>query len=221
MEEHTLHLDYEGVRHIFVLKRAYLAFFQGNEIVSRYWWKRIWNPIVSWFTGGYTHSEFAFLFQSVATVEGRHLHVYLACNIYTGERLQFEFKTRQYHSEIWLLQPLRLTSQQLSRLFEICKEDVRRGIAFSSHVYRNFLCPRFCAYNGNVEKAAWCSEHNCSVLKRLGLAGFENIEPHRTHPQQLYNYMLQFNHQDGFCVQPGAYERSKTKKDFKLTLVLA
>lgn len=218
MEEHTLRLEYQTVEHIFTLKSAFLAFFRGDEIVSRYWWKRVWNPVVSWFTGGYTHSEITFLFESVATMEGRHLQIYLACNIYTGESLQFEFKTKQYRSEIWELKPLKLTATQLSELYELCKADVKRGVSFNSRVYWNMLAPRFCAYDGAVESEAWCSEHNCSVLQRLGLEGFDAIRACQTHPQALYDYMRQHNHQDGFSIRPGAYDEFKKKGGFKLVI---
>lgn len=219
MEEPTLRLPYKNDEHIFVLKDAYLAFFCGQEIVSRYWWKRVWNPIVSWFVGGYTHSEITFRFASLATFDNRPLEIYLACNIYTGEQLQFEFKTQQYKSEIWELKMLNLTRAQLFELYNICKADVQRGIAFNSQVYRNFLCPRFCAYDGQVAKSAWCSEHNASVLQRLGLAGFADIEPYRTDPQQLYQHMFDNHHQLGLSVPPGGYdEYTKKKPKFKLVL---
>jgi hypothetical protein len=44
----------------FMVQEAYLAFFDGQRIDSRYAWKRWINTAVGYFTKGFTHTEICF-----------------------------------------------------------------------------------------------------------------------------------------------------------------
>lgn len=173
----------------FMLYEAYLAFFDGQRIQSRYAWKRYLNTAIGYVTHGFTHCEIAFRFLSTDLVH----EIWMTCNIYTGENLQFEFKTNDYNqdegSTLWSLYALDLNKDRLNALLCHCAADVRRGVAFNNMVYWNFLMPRFCRYDGGVQKVAFCSEHVATALKRVGCKGFRHIDPCTMDPTTLYNYV--------------------------------
>ena len=173
----------------FVLFEAYLAFFDGQRIETRYAWKRWLNTLIGYFTHGFTHCELAFRFVSADLVH----EFWMTCNIYTGENLQFEFKTHDYiqdrESSLWSLFALELDRSRLNKLFCDCAEDVRRGIAFNTAVYTNFLLPRICRYDNQLERVSFCSEHVSHALRRIKCRGFENVDPCSMDPTTLYNYV--------------------------------
>jgi len=62
----------------FMIHEAYLAFFDGQRIDSRYAWKRWINTLVGYFTHGFTHTEMCF---RLVSTDLQH-EAWLACNIY-------------------------------------------------------------------------------------------------------------------------------------------
>jgi hypothetical protein len=174
---------------VFVLHEVYLAFFDGKRIETRWAWKRWLNTLIGYFTNGFTHCELAFRFMSVDFTQ----ECWLTCNIYQGERLQFEFKTSEYNKDksksLWSLFSLDLGKQQMNQLFCQCAEDVRRGIAFNSAIYTNFLLPSWLQYDGGLRSRAFCSEHVSAALKRVNCRGFEDVKPYNVDPNSLYNHV--------------------------------
>lgn len=175
----------------FILHEAYLAFFDGQRIQSRYAWKRHLNALIGYVTHGFTHCEIAFRFLSI---DVQH-EIWMTCNIYTGENLQFEFKTNAYDQDndntLWSLYALELEKDRLNALFCHCAHDVKRGVAFNNMVYWNFMMPGCCRYSDGMKKVAFCSEHVATSLKRIGCRGFRNIDPCVMDPTTLYNYVVQ------------------------------
>jgi hypothetical protein len=173
----------------FVLWEAYLAFFDGQRIQSRYAWKRWLNTLIGYFTHGFTHCEIAFRWLSADL----QYEIWMTCNVYSGENLQFEFKTNDYmkakETSLWSLYALELSKTQLNKLMCDCAEDVKRGLAFNTAVYTNFLLPHYCRYDGGLRRVTFCSEHVSTALKRIKCRGFEDIIPCVMDPLTLYNYV--------------------------------
>lgn len=62
----------------FIVWEAYLAFFDGQRIQSRYAWKRWLNTLIGYFTHGFTHCEIAFRLMS----SDLQYELWMTCNIY-------------------------------------------------------------------------------------------------------------------------------------------
>ena len=173
----------------FMLFEAYLAFFDGQRIQTRYAWKRWINTLIGYFTHGFTHTEIAFRFLSADL----QYELWVTCNVYQGEVLQFEFKTNDYTQErsgsLWSLYALDLDKTRLNKLFCDCAEDVRRGLSFNSAVYTNFLLPPCCRYDNKLKQVTFCSEHVTKAMQRIQCRGFKDVEPYSMDPTSLYNYV--------------------------------
>jgi hypothetical protein len=175
---HVTLSDYED---IFVLKDCYVAFANGKMAKHRSAVEKAFNSVVNWWTGGVTHAEVAFEF-----IDKNDQVFLVACNLYLGEALKFEFKTRQYSNcYLWHLHRLGLNSAQKVNLFATCQKHVRAGLYFNVAMYWNFIVPLWLAYDGQLIEKAWCSEHVAHCLKAIGYPGFENVLPHRTDPGSL------------------------------------
>lgn len=166
---------------IFALAECYVAFANGKAAKNKSYVERLFNDIVYRWTNGVTHAELAFQFVDM------HDNMFMvACNLYLGEALKFEFKTRQYaNTELWTLHRLELDLAQKTRLFSLCQKHVQRNLRFNLAVYWNFLVPKPLAFDGKVEEKAWCSEHVAHCLREIGLAKFQSIEPHLVDPGTL------------------------------------
>jgi hypothetical protein len=173
----------------FVVWEAYLAFFDGQRIQSRYAWKRWLNTLIGYFTHGFTHCEIAFRLMSADL----QYETWMTCNIYQGENLQFEFKTSDYTAEketsLWSLYALELDQQRLNKLFCDCAQDVQRGLSFNTAVYTNFLLPGCCRYDGKLRRVTFCSEHATTALQRIRCPGFDEVEAASMDPTTLFNYV--------------------------------
>jgi len=172
-------------------------------------WKRYFNRIIGNITHGFTHVEFAFRFRTLNSRE----EIWVACNIYTGEKLQFEFKTATYvealrssSTSLWSLFVLALSPQQQVRLLQLCCEQVKRNIGFNNAVYFNFLLP--CRRNNRLQTVTFCSEFAAHCLREIGLAQFSEVQPHITDPQMVFdlaqqNFPRAMNLTIGANYQPG------------------
>jgi len=196
-------LPVEGMNVQFVLKEAYLAFFNGREIKSRFWWKQALNRAIGHYIRGYTHVEFAFRFVDIDVTR----EIWVACLIFQGERLHFEvhphthprqFKTHDYlrdkSESLWTMFPLNLDKQRLESLYHICMNDVQRNLFFNTAMYYNFFVPRCLQTRDRLQQSTFCSEYVSTVLQRLQMRGFEDIEPHVTDPLTLYQRVLDCGH---------------------------
>lgn len=179
-----IELPYKQTMLQFTLDSVHVAFTDGTTVKSSYRWKRWMNKAVLYFTRSYTHSELAYRFVSI---DGRK-EVWVACAIYAGERLQFEFGTTKYSGPMWRTFHLDLTSEQRYRLFSYCVEDVARPIGFNQFVYVNFFLPSWLKRDRQLHKV-WCSEYIAARLRDIGLKGFENIKPYTVDPLELFEMM--------------------------------
>lgn len=165
----------------FFLTDCFVAFANGRAAKNRSYFERLFNNAVYRLTNGVTHAEFAFQF-----VDANDNMFMAACNLYLGEALKFEFKTRQYaNTELWTLHRLDLELAQKARLFKLCQKHVKRNLRFNIAIYWNFFVPKALAYDGKVEEKAWCSEHVAHCLREIGLPKFQSIDPFLVDPGTL------------------------------------
>jgi len=176
--DHIVHVTLPDYEDVFVLKECYVAFANGKLAKNRSFFEKLFNSVANWWTGGVTHAELAFEF-----INKNDQVFIVACNLYLGEVLKFEFKTRQYaNCYLWSLYRLELTQQQKASLFSLCQNHVRTGIYFNIALYWNFIVPSKLSYNNNLANKAWCSEHVAHCLKAIQYPGFECIVPHLVDP---------------------------------------
>jgi len=194
----TLEIPFSGGgRKQFEVRLATVAFYRGGRTTSSACWTQFFNRLVARCSGSgdgvntFTHAELAFKFTSV---DAQH-EFWLACCIYTGERLQFEAKTHKFLEEwretLWTLVTLNLSRVQVETLLLACVQDVQRGLRFNNWLYWNFFvsCSAL-RYDGQLEQAAWCSEHICARLQALHLPGLETVQACHTSPQHLYDLII-------------------------------
>jgi len=166
---------------VFALRDCYVAFANGKRAKNKSFFERLFNEITYRWTNGVTHAELAFEFMD------RHSNIFfVACNLYLGESLKFEFKTKQYsNTHLWALHRLDLDQPQKTRLFTMCQNNVRQNLYFNVALYWNFCVPSRFAYNGKLEQKAWCSEHVAHCLKEIGMPQFIDAQPHLIDPGRL------------------------------------
>jgi len=172
-------VDFNG--EVFALQNCYVAFANGKRAKNKSFLERLVNEITYRWTNGVTHAELAFEFVD------RNSNIFLvACNLYLGEALKFEFKTKQYaNTHLWTLHRLDLDLAQKTRLFSMCQQHVRQNIYFNVALYWNFCVPASLAYNGKLQQKAWCSEHVAHCLKEIGMPQFIDAQPHLIDPGRL------------------------------------
>lgn len=90
--------------------------------------------------------------------------------------------------------PLNLDRQRLESLYRICMNDVQRNLFFNTAMYYNFFVPRCLQTRNQLQHRTFCSEYVSTVLQRLKMRGFEDIEPHVTDPLTLYQRVLDCGH---------------------------
>lgn len=166
----------------FKLESVHVAFTDGRLVRSSYSWKRWMHKAILYFTRSYTHSELAFRFISL----DRTKEVWVACSIYAGECLQFEFATPKYATEQWSTFEISMTPKQQYQLLKECIDDVSRPTRFNEWVYVNFFLPHGFKRDCKQRKV-WCSEHISSKFKSIGLDNFESVEPYTMDPLELFD----------------------------------
>lgn len=178
---------------VFVLKNCYVAFANGKRAKQRSFLERIINEITYRWTKGVTHAELAFEF-----IDRKSRVFIVACNLYLGEQLKFEFKTKQYSNvDLWELHRLELDDAQKVRLFRLCQTHVQRNIYFNTALYWNFCVPPRLAFNGQLQSKAWCSEHVAHCLKEIGMLQFADAQPHLIDPGRLFELVRTRNSKFG------------------------
>lgn len=204
--EKIVHVTLPNYKDIFVLKDCYVAFANGKLAKNRSFAEKLFNSATNWWTGGVTHAELAFEF-----IDQNDQVFIVACNLYLGEALKFEFKTRQYaNCYLWNLYRLDLSQEQKADLFALCQKHVRAGLYFNVALYWNFIVPKWMAYNGNLTRKAWCSEHVAYCLREINYPNFDSVVPHLVDPGKLLQLVQTANNLYG----PFYYHNAKNKSPY-------
>lgn len=196
----------EGAKFHAKVSGVSLVFVNVRRVQNTVWWKHLLNTIAMSLVPGYTHVELAFHME-VVDPRPRIKEFYIRCAIQYGESVCMELA--DYNLPFYAFQTLNVSPTIATNLYELCVQDAQRELPFNRAAFwLNFVMPFSACRINRGGSSVFCSEHVLRLLHQVGITDFDELSPHETTPQRLFDYLRTKNVYGGIKGKIGAMDDS-------------